>query len=91
MTLKLTSAAFAHGGEIPRKHTCDGQDVSPPLAWTGVPPGAKSLVLIVDDPDAPDPAAPRMTWVHWVLYDLPPAATGLAEGVRQLRPAPAKA
>lgn len=86
MTLKLTSAAFAHGGEIPRKHTCDGQDVSPPLAWTGVPPGAKSLVLIVDDPDAPDPAAPRMTWVHWVLYDLPPAATGLAEGVRQLPP-----
>jgi len=86
MTLKLTSAAFAHGGEIPRKHTCDGQDVSPPLAWTGVPPGAKSLVLIVDDPDAPDPAAPKMTWVHWVLYDLPPAATGLAEGVRQLPP-----
>ncbi|MCL4802625.1 MAG: YbhB/YbcL family Raf kinase inhibitor-like protein [Burkholderiales bacterium] len=86
MTLKLTSAAFAHGGEIPRKHTCDGQDVSPPLAWTGVPPGAKSLALIVDDPDAPDPAAPKMTWVHWVLYDLPAAATGLAEGVRQLPP-----
>lgn len=86
MTLALTSPAFAHGAEIPRTHTCEGQDVSPPLAWTGVPPAAKSLVLIVDDPDAPDPAAPKMTWVHWVLYDVPPAATGLAEGARQLPP-----
>jgi Raf kinase inhibitor-like YbhB/YbcL family protein len=84
MTLKLTSTAFANGGEIPRKHTCAGQDVSPPLAWTGVPPAAKSLVLIVDDPDAPDPAAPKMTWVHWVLYNLPPTATRLAEGAQQL-------
>src|SRR5213078_4602232 len=54
--------------------------LSPPLAWSGVPEGAKSLALIVDDPDAPDPRAPRMTWVHWVLYDLPPGAKGLAEG-----------
>jgi len=84
MTLALSSPAFAHGGEIPRKHTCEGQDVSPPLAWAGVPASAKSLVLIVDDPDAPDPAAPKTTWVHWVLYDVPPAATGLAEGVRRL-------
>ena len=67
MTLKLTSTALAHGGQIPSKYTCDGQDVSPPLAWSGVPAEAKSLVLIVDDPDAPDPAAPKMTWVHWVL------------------------
>ncbi len=80
--LTLTSTAFTHQGAIPRKHTCDGQDMSPALAWTGVPPGTKSLALIVDDPDAPDPAAPKMTWVHWVLYDLPATATGLPEGVR---------
>jgi Raf kinase inhibitor-like YbhB/YbcL family protein len=86
MTLKLASNAFAQGGEIPRKHTCEGQDVSPPLAWTGVPPAARSLALIVDDPDAPDPAAPKMTWVHWVLYDIPPTATSLDEGARRLPP-----
>jgi phosphatidylethanolamine-binding protein (PEBP) family uncharacterized protein len=63
-TFKLTSAAFGPGAEIPSKYTCEGQDVSPPLAWTGIPANAKSLVLIVDDPDAPDPAAPKMTWVH---------------------------
>lgn len=77
----LTSAAFAGGGNIPATHTCDGNDVSPQLSWSGIPPGAKSLVLIVDDPDAPDPAAPKMTWVHWVLYNIPPTATGLAKGV----------
>src|SRR5712692_8961850 len=81
MTVKLTSTAFPSGGEIPAKYTCEGQDVSPPLAWTGVPPNAKSLVLIVDDPDAPDPAAPKMTWVHWVLYNIPPVSTGLPEAV----------
>jgi Raf kinase inhibitor-like YbhB/YbcL family protein len=81
MTLKLTSTAFAHEGGIPKIHTCQGQDVSPPLAWSGVPEDAKSLVLIIDDPDAPDPAAPKMTWVHWVLYDIPPSATGLPQGV----------
>ena len=79
--MTLTSSAFAHNGAIPRKHTCDGQDLSPALAWSGVPAGAKSLVLIVDDPDAPDPAAPKMTWVHWVLYNLPPSAEGLPEAV----------
>jgi Raf kinase inhibitor-like YbhB/YbcL family protein len=79
MTLKLTSSAFADGGAIPRKYTCQGADVSPPLAWEGVPAGTKSLVLIVDDPDAPDPNAPRMTWVHWVLYNLPADATALPE------------
>jgi Raf kinase inhibitor-like YbhB/YbcL family protein len=77
--MKLTSPAFADGGAIPRRYTCQGADVSPPLAWDGVPAGTKSLVLIVDDPDAPDPKAPRMTWVHWVLYNLPADATGLAE------------
>ena len=81
MTLKLTSSAFEHEGNIPKLHSCQGKDVSPPLAWSGVPETAKSLVLIVDDPDAPDPAAPRMTWVHWVLYDIPPSATGLPQGV----------
>jgi hypothetical protein len=81
MTLKLTSSAFEHEGIIPKLHTCQGKDVSPPLAWSGVPENAKSLVLIVDDPDAPDPAAPRMTWVHWVLYNIPPTATGLPQGV----------
>jgi hypothetical protein len=81
MTLKITSPAFAHNAAIPSTYTCEGDDISPPLVWTGVPAGAKSLALIVDDPDAPDPAAPRMTWVHWVLYDLPPTATGLAEAV----------
>jgi len=81
MSLDLRSPAFAQNGEIPSIHTCEGRDVSPALAWSGAPPGTKSFVLIVDDPDAPDPAAPRMTWVHWVLYDLPADATGLPEGV----------
>ena len=84
MTLKLTSTALAHRGQIPSKYTCDGEDISPPLAWSGVPAEAKSLVLIVDDPDAPDPAAPKMTWVHWVLYNIPPSASALPEGARQL-------
>jgi Raf kinase inhibitor-like YbhB/YbcL family protein len=79
--LKLVSAAFAEGGAIPRKHTCEGNDISPPLAWSGIPQAAKSLVLIVDDPDAPDPKAPKITWVHWVLYNLPPNSN-LAEGVK---------
>ena len=84
MTLKLTSTALTHEGQIPSKYTCDGQDISPPLAWSGVPGEAKSLVLIVDDPDAPDPAAPKMTWVHWVLYNIPPSASALPEAAGQL-------
>ncbi|HTO48118.1 MAG TPA: YbhB/YbcL family Raf kinase inhibitor-like protein [Burkholderiales bacterium] len=79
MTLKLMSAAFTQGGEIPSKYTCEGQDLSPPLAWSGVPANAKSLALIVDDPDAPDPAAPKMTWVHWVLYNVPTSVSSLPE------------
>jgi len=82
MALTLTSTAFAPNAGIPVRYTCEGADLSPPLAWTGVPAGAKSLVLVVDDPDAPDPAAPRATWVHWVLYDIPPATAGLPEGVK---------
>ena len=81
MPLRLDSASFPAGGMIPPRHTCDGADISPQLAWAGLPAGTRSLVLIVDDPDAPDPAAPTMTWVHWVLYNLPPSAAGLAEGI----------
>lgn len=81
MTLALTSTAFSDGGEIPSKYTCEGLDISPELAWRETPALAKSLVLIVDDPDAPDPAAPKMTWVHWLLYNLPPDAHGLPEAV----------
>jgi len=84
MGLALSSPAFSPGGEIPTLFTCEGRDLSPALDWTGVPEAAKSLVLIVDDPDAPDPKAPKMTWVHWVLYDIPPTATGLPEGGRPL-------
>lgn len=84
MALTLTSSAFKHNGDIPRRYTCDGEDVSPPLAWSGIPKEARSLVLIVDDPDAPDPKAPRMTWVHWLLYNLPSSTSGLPEGAKQL-------
>ncbi len=84
MTLTLTSTAFAHEQAIPRLHTCEGSDVSPPLAWSPPPSSTRSLALIVDDPDAPDPKAPKMTWVHWVLYNIPPGTSGLAEHVRTL-------
>ncbi len=78
----LNSSAFEPNGAIPAKYGCEGEDVSPARTWSGVPSGTKSLALIVDDPDAPDPAAPKMTWVHWVLYDVPPSAKGLPETVR---------
>jgi len=81
MPLVLTATAFANQAEIPEKYTCQGEDVSPALAWAGVPENAESLVLIVDDPDAPDPAAPKMTWVHWVLYNIPATSQGLAEKI----------
>ena len=81
MSLTITSTAFAPEGAIPTLYTCDGKDRSPPLAWSGVPAGTRSLALIVDDPDAPDPAAPKMTWVHWVLYNLPADSSGLPEAV----------
>jgi Raf kinase inhibitor-like YbhB/YbcL family protein len=82
MSMSITSSAFAHNGKIPRRSTCEGHDLSPPLSWQGIPPDAKSLVLIVDDPDAPDPAAPRMTWVHWLLYNLPVDCGSLPEGLQ---------
>jgi hypothetical protein len=77
MSFAIRSPAFSDGEEVPVRHTCEGDDVSPPLEWTDPPKGTKSLALIVDDPDAPDPKAPRMTWVHWVVYRLPPAAGAL--------------
>ena len=79
MTLEITSTAFKEGEAIPKKYTGEGADVSPPLAWTGVPEGAKELVLICDDPDAPT-AEP---WVHWVIYKIPADAKGLKEGIPQ--------
>jgi len=81
MSLTLSSEAFDHGGGIPSTYTCEAENLSPPLSWEGVPENAQSLVLIVDDPDAPDPQAPKTTWVHWVLYNLPPESEGLAEGM----------
>lgn len=77
----ITSPSFSHNGEIPVRHTCDGQNISPALAWAGVPAGTRSLALIVDDPDAPDPQAPRTTWVHWVLYNLPAGTNALPENI----------
>jgi hypothetical protein len=81
MSMSITSSSFPNHGEIPRRHTCQGHDTSPELFWTEIPEGTKSFVLIVDDPDAPDPAAPKRTWVHWVLYNIPATASGLPEGV----------
>src|SRR2546423_9599755 len=76
MTINLTSSAFAEGQMIPAKFTCSGENVSPPLAWANVPTDAKSLALVVDDPDAP-----RGTWVHWVAYNLPATTKELSEGI----------
>ena len=77
--MHLTSASFPNGGTIPRKHTCDGSDVSPALAWSGAPQGTASFALIADDPDAP-----VGTWSHWVFYDLPAGTTSLAENVNKV-------
>jgi len=79
MTLKVTSSAFQQGGAIPARYTCEGQDLSPPLAWSGMPGNAKTIAVIVDDPDAPDPAKPQRVYVHWVVYNIPAATTSLAE------------
>jgi hypothetical protein len=80
----ITSPQFSNMGAIPARFTCEGSDTSPALAFAGAPDGTRSLALIVDDPDAPDPQAPQMTWVHWVLYNLPAGAAGLPEGVADL-------
>ena len=83
MYLTIESSAFDANGVIPTRYTCDGDNVSPPLAWSNLPEGTQSLALVVDDPDAPDPEAPKMTFVHWVLYNLPPDTAGLAEAVAE--------
>jgi Raf kinase inhibitor-like YbhB/YbcL family protein len=75
MAFRISSPAFADGSDIPVRHTCDGNDLSPQIAWSDVPEGTRSLALIVDDPDAP-----RGTFTHWVLYDIPPETNGLGEG-----------
>jgi Raf kinase inhibitor-like YbhB/YbcL family protein len=77
----LVSSAFSQQGEMPSRHTCEGEDISPPLSWFNPPEGTKTFALIVDDPDAPDPSAPTMTWVHWVLYNLPATMRELPDGV----------
>jgi Raf kinase inhibitor-like YbhB/YbcL family protein len=79
MALKITSSAFQANGSIPAQYTCEGDDISPPLQWSDAPSGTKSFALIVDDPDAPDPAHPKMTYVHWVLYGIPASVTSLEE------------
>src|SRR6476661_5557406 len=81
MAFTLQSPSFEHQGAIPAKHTCQGGDHAPALAWSGAPAGTKSFALIIDDPDAPDPRAPKTTWVHWVIYDLPEATSPLPDGV----------
>lgn len=86
MAFTLTSAAFEHLQQIPLRYTCEGDDVSPPLEWSGAPEGTLSLALVVDDPDAPDPAAPRMTFVHWVIYNIPASESGLPEDVGEALP-----
>ncbi len=81
MEFTIESPAFSDQGAIPPRYTCEGEDIAPPLRWRGVPEGTRTLVLIVDDPDAPDPEAPKMTWVHWVLFNIPADSDGLPEGV----------
>ncbi len=83
MPLTLTSPAFGDKGTIPPRYTCDGANVSPPLAWSGLPQQTRSLALVVEDPDAPDPKAPQRPFVHWVLYNIPPDAYSLAEAVER--------
>lgn len=86
----LTSSSFQANGAMPARFTSDGDNLSPPLAWTYAPAGTKSYALIMDDPDAPDPAAPQMTWVHWVVYDIPATVNAFAEGASQHLPAGAR-
>ena len=81
MSLRVSSTAFSPNGEIPQRHTGDGEDLSPPIQWADAPAGTRSFAVIVDDPDAPDPAAPKVDWVHWVLYDIPATVHSLPEGV----------
>ncbi len=81
MAFELQSSSFVHEGEIPSRYTCEGEDISPPLSWSNPPVGTMAFALIVDDPDAPDPKAPKMTWVHWILYNIPPSTRELKEAI----------
>lgn len=81
---KLGSSSFDNETEIPRNYTCQGQDISPPLKWEGAPAETKSFVLIIDDPDAPDPKAPKMVWDHWIVYNIPASVSSFGEGITQL-------
>jgi Raf kinase inhibitor-like YbhB/YbcL family protein len=83
MPMTLMSSAFAHQNQLPKRFTCDGPDVSPALSWSNIPQNTKSLVLIVDDPDVPIPALPIKTWVHWLLYNIPPTVSELPENIMQ--------
>jgi Raf kinase inhibitor-like YbhB/YbcL family protein len=83
MAFRLTSASFVHEHDIPKRHTCDGDDVSPALTWTDPPKAAKGFALVVDDPDAPDPRAPKRTWVHWIVYNMPADARALPEAANR--------
>jgi Raf kinase inhibitor-like YbhB/YbcL family protein len=85
--MQISSPAFEQNGSIPSRHTCDGKDLSPPLAWSDLPDGIKALALLVDDPDVPDPAAPKRVWVHWIAYNIPPAPSSLPEGTGNRPPA----
>ena len=87
MGITVVSTAFAPNAEIPARFTCEGEDISLPLTWSGAPAKTKSFALISDDPDAPDPKAPKMTYVHWVLYDIPVSVTSLGEGASTHLPA----
>jgi Raf kinase inhibitor-like YbhB/YbcL family protein len=79
-TLQLTSSAFNDNGAIPKRYTCEGENIAPPLSWQGAPEGTRSFAFILDDPDAPDPAAPKTVWVHWVWYDVPAGNVAIPEG-----------
>lgn len=82
--MKLMSSAYDGQASVAKRFTCQGEDVSPPLSWSNVPAETKSFALVIDDPDAPDPAAPKMVWVHWVLYNLPAEVRELEEGIKSL-------
>ena len=82
MAFTLTSTVFERNGEIPARYTCEGENVSPPLSWSGAPAGTQGFVLVLEDPDAPDPSGPRMTWVHWTVYNIPKNITELPQAVR---------
>jgi Raf kinase inhibitor-like YbhB/YbcL family protein len=83
-SLTLKSPAFGNRQDIPSLYTCEGKNISPPLQWADVPEGTKSFVLIVDDPDAPDPKAPKRVFTHWLVYNIPPTVNALAEGISVL-------